>query len=236
MKVVIAGGSGHVGAVLIRHFVALGCEVVVLSREFFFAEDVRSAIWDGKTIGPWLTELDGSDVVINLAGRSVNCRYSVKNLNEMMASRIDSVKVVAEAIALCKKPPKVWLQASTATIYAHRLDAPNDEFTGIMGGHEPGAPFTWKVSIDIAKAWEAELDQLMDTQLKTTDFGVRKKLYDRVQAITAEQLPFIFLLSPNILVGASGHVGNFRPAILEPYALWNAEQLFVRPYGVAACQ
>jgi peptide/nickel transport system substrate-binding protein len=87
-----------------------------------------------------------------------------------------------------------------------------------------------------ATPWEAELDQLMDTQLKTTDFAARKKLYDRVQAITAEQLPFVFLLSPNILVGASAYVGNFRPAILEPYALWNVEQLFLRPNGAAACQ
>jgi peptide/nickel transport system substrate-binding protein len=87
-----------------------------------------------------------------------------------------------------------------------------------------------------ATPWETELDQLMDAQLKTTDFAARKKLYDRVQAITAEQLPFVFLLSPNILVGASGYVGNFHPAILEPYALWNVEQLFVRPNGAAACQ
>jgi peptide/nickel transport system substrate-binding protein len=87
-----------------------------------------------------------------------------------------------------------------------------------------------------ATPWEAELDQLMDAQLKTTEYGARKKLYDRVQSITAEQLPYVFLLSPNILVGASGHVGNFHPAILDPYALWNSEQLFLRPNGATACQ
>jgi peptide/nickel transport system substrate-binding protein len=92
-----------------------------------------------------------------------------------------------------------------------------------LGESKPGTP------------WEAELDQLMDAQLKTTEYAARKKLYDRVQVITAEQLPFIFLISPNILVGATGYLGNFRPAILEPYALWNVEQLFLRPSGAPAC-
>jgi uncharacterized protein (TIGR01777 family) len=116
-------------------------------------------LWDGKTLGSWEEELEGADVVINLTGRSVNCRYNIDNLNEMMASRVDSVRVLGQAITACTHPPKVWLQASTATIYAHRYDAPNDEITGLIGGHEPGAPFTWNVSIDIAKAWEAELAQ-----------------------------------------------------------------------------
>lgn len=84
-------------------------------------------------------------------------------------------------------------------------------------------------------SWEAELDQLMQSQLMATNYRERKKLYDRVQQITSEQLPFIFLLSPNILVGASRHVGNFKPAILDPYALWNVEQLFLRPQGASAC-
>ncbi len=159
MKVVIPGGSGHVGAVLIRHFRSLGWEIVILSRCTLQSEGAKLVAWDGKTIDDWKTELDGADVVINLAGRSVNCRYSIANLNEMMSSRVDSVRVIGEAIAQCETPPKVWFQASTATIYAHRYDVPNDEFTGIMGGDEPGAPFTWNASIKIAKAWEAEFEK-----------------------------------------------------------------------------
>lgn len=158
MKVVIPGGSGHVGALLIRHFLPLNWEIVILCRGSFLHEGVRSVLWDGKTLGEWKEELDGADVVINLAGRSVNCRYNVENLNEMLTSRVDSVRVVGEAIAQCKVPPPVWLQASTATIYAHRYDVPNDEFTGIIGGDEPDAPFTWNASIKIAKAWEAEFE------------------------------------------------------------------------------
>jgi uncharacterized protein (TIGR01777 family) len=93
-------------------------------------------------------------VVINLAGRSVNCRYNAANRREIMDSRVASTRVIGEAIARAERPPPTWFQASTATIYAHRFDAPNDEATGVLGGGEPGAPDTWRFSIDVAKAWE----------------------------------------------------------------------------------
>jgi uncharacterized protein (TIGR01777 family) len=98
-------------------------------------------------------------VVINLAGRSVNCRYHAANRRLMMDSRVDSTRVVGQAIAAAVSPPRVWLQASTATIYAHRFDAPNDEATGILGGSEPGIRDTWRFSIDVAKAWERACDE-----------------------------------------------------------------------------
>jgi uncharacterized protein (TIGR01777 family) len=88
----------------------------------------------------------------------VNCRYTEAHLAEMLDSRVDSTRIVGEAIAKAAKPPRVWLQMSTATIYAHRYDAPNDEATGVIGGDEPGVPALWKRSIDIAKAWERTLD------------------------------------------------------------------------------
>src|SRR5215471_14092174 len=105
--------------------------------------------------GAWADVIDGSDVVINLAGRSVSCRYNKTNLTEMMSSRVRSARVVGEAIAAAARPPRVWLQMSTATIYAHRFDAPNDEATGVMGGEEAGVPGYWRTSIDIARAWES---------------------------------------------------------------------------------
>jgi uncharacterized protein (TIGR01777 family) len=103
--------------------------------------------------------VDGADVVINMVGRSVNCRYTARNREEILRSRVDSVRAVGEAIARAARPPRVWLQASTATIYAHRFDAANDEATGILGGGEPGAPETWRFSIDVATAWERALDE-----------------------------------------------------------------------------
>jgi uncharacterized protein (TIGR01777 family) len=153
MKVVIPGGSGHLGTVLARSLARDGHQVVILTRT-----PGRGVQWDGRTLGPWTTELAGADVVINLAGRSVNCRYNARNRKEIIASRVESTRVIGEAIARSVWPPRVWLQASTATIYAHRFDAANDESTGIIGGEE------WRFSIDVAKAWERALDEA-DTPL-----------------------------------------------------------------------
>jgi uncharacterized protein (TIGR01777 family) len=156
MKIVIPGGSGQVGRILARAMCAEGHEVTVLSRRPG-REPWRVVAWDGKVLGPWVKEIDGSDVVINLAGRSVNCRYTEANRQEILESRVDSTRVVGEAIAEASRPPRVWLQASTATIYAHRYDAANDEATGLMGGEEADAPETWRFSIDVARAWEEAL-------------------------------------------------------------------------------
>jgi len=153
MKIVIPGGTGQVGTVLARAFAADGHEVVILSRGAATSA-ARVVRWDAETLGPWAAEIDGADVVINLAGRTVNCRYNATNRREILESRVKSTTVVGQAIAAAARPPRVWLQSSTATIYAHRHDAPNDEATGILGGLEPNAPDTWRFSIDVAKAWE----------------------------------------------------------------------------------
>src|SRR5207249_5965246 len=115
--------------------------------------------WDAQVVGEWAEQIDGADVVINLAGRSVNCRYNAANRREIIESRVRSTHALGRAIAGAKSPPRVWLQASTATIYAHRYDAPNDEATGTLGGEEPGAPETWRFSSDVATSWERALDE-----------------------------------------------------------------------------
>ena len=158
MKIVIPGGSGQVGTILARHFHGAGHEVVVLSRAPAVKVAWRVGSWDAQTRGTWTKELDGADVVVNLTGRSVNCRYTPANRREIIESRVRSTQVVGEAIRSCVRPPRVWLQASTATIYAHRFDAPNDERTGTLGGSEPNAPGTWKFSTDVATAWEHALE------------------------------------------------------------------------------
>lgn len=147
MKILIPGGSGQIGTMLARAFVSDGHEVVVISRQPT-AKPWRVAAWDALA-----AECEGADVVINLAGRSVNCRYNAANRREIVDSRVHSTNMVGEAIARAKNPPSVWLQMSTATIYAHRFDAANDE-DGIIGGEEPGVPETWRFSIGVAKAWE----------------------------------------------------------------------------------
>ncbi len=166
MKLVIPGGSGQVGTLVARHATSRGDEVVVLSRAP--AEPTpdapwRTAAWNpegegaahGRTLGPWADELDGADAVLNLAGRSVDCRYTPANRRAILDSRVASTRVVGKAIVRAKNPPPVWLQMSTATVYAHRFDTPNDEATGLIGGDEPGVPDTWRFSIDVARAWEA---------------------------------------------------------------------------------
>lgn len=154
----IPGGSGQVGTILARAFVAEGHEVVILSRRQY-AAPWRVVEWDGATLGDWGGEIDGCDVVINLAGRSVNCRYTPVNRREIVESRVQSTRAIGLAIAAAKRPPSVWLQASTATIYAHRFDANNDESSGVIGGREPGVPETWRFSIEVANAWEAALNE-----------------------------------------------------------------------------
>jgi uncharacterized protein (TIGR01777 family) len=158
MKVVIPGGAGQVGTLLARALHGDGHEVVVLSREPGCAP-WRVAEWDGRTLGGWIEELEGAQAVVNLAGRSVNCRYNPENRRSIKQSRVESTRVLGQAIARAKSPPAVWLQGSTATIYAHRYDAANDEASGIVGGREPNVPDTWRFSIDVATSWEKALDE-----------------------------------------------------------------------------
>jgi uncharacterized protein len=156
LRIVIPGGSGQVGSLLARHFSGKGHEVVVLSRKPKPAP-WREVPWDGRTAGYWIQELEGSDVCINLAGRSVNCRYNAANRREIYDSRIDSTRILSEAIASLAHPPRVWLNSSTATIYRHSLDKPMNEATGELGGNERGAPDTWNFSIRVAQDWEQTL-------------------------------------------------------------------------------
>lgn len=154
MKIVIAGGSGQIGTFLARDFRSRGDSVVILSRSASSNNNVATMVpWDGETTGDWVTELDGADVLINLAGRSVNCRYTEQNRRAIIDSRVKSTAVLANAVQQCRVAPRIWLQSSTATIYAHRYDAPNDELTGIIAvGDE--APSSWKFSLDVAQRWE----------------------------------------------------------------------------------
>jgi len=157
-RIVIPGGSGQVGTILARHLHAAGHQVTVLSRSPRTA--LQSAPWttlrwDGRTLDPaWAKSFEGADAVINLSGRSVNCRYNPANRREIIDSRVAPTLLIGRAIEQARQPPRVWMNASTSTFYRHALDRPQDEFTGELGGSEPGAPDTWNFSIDVARRWE----------------------------------------------------------------------------------
>ena len=163
MKIIIPGGTGQLGGLLERALIAQGHEVILVSRS---GHGKGRMSWDGVNLGPWATEIDGADVVINLAGRTVNCRNTDENMKEMLRSRVDSTRVVGQAIANAKRPPRLWLQMSTATIYAHRFDAANDEASGVIGGNESDVPAYWAFSVDLAKAWEQALNEAPTPQTR----------------------------------------------------------------------
>lgn len=215
MKIVIPGGSGHLGTLLARRWHGEGHDVVVLSRQPV-AAPWRTALWDGRTLGDWRGELEGAAAVVNLSGRSVDCRYSPANRAEILDSRVNSTRVVAQAISACRTPPRTWLQASTATIYAHRFDAPNDETTGILWGAEADAPDTWRFSIDVARAWEREVDAL---RLPAT----RKVKLRTAMVMSAERGGVFDVLLRLVRFGLGGRAGTG-----QQWMSWIHEEDFVR--------
>jgi uncharacterized protein len=143
---VITGANGFLGRYLCRYHARQGREVVAIARsKEGWSGDGMFLQWDGRTQGPWALALEGAEAVINLAGRSVNCRYTPENRREIIDSRVESTRAVAAAVANCRVAPRLWLNASTATWYRHAEDKPQDDWLG-----EPGDGF----SCEVARAWE----------------------------------------------------------------------------------
>ncbi len=215
MKVVIAGGSGQVGTILSRSFVADGHDMTLLSRRPAAGRSYV-VLWDAETLGPWGAALEGADVIVNLAGRNVNCRYNAKNRRAIMQSRVQSTRILGRAIGSLRRPPRVWLQASTATIYAHRFDAANDEATGIIGGAEANSPSSWRFSIDVAAAWEQAA-----TESATPD--TRQVLLRSAMTMSPDRGGIFDTLLGLIRRRLGGTCGDGRQ-----YVSWIHEQDFIR--------
>jgi uncharacterized protein (TIGR01777 family) len=163
-----------------------------------------------------MQELEGAMAVINLTGRNVNCRYNAANRRQILDSRVVSTRLVGQAIARAACPPRVWLQASTATIYAHRYDAANDEATGILGGTEPAAPATWRFSIEVAQAWERALD---DADVP----GTRKVAMRSAMTLSPDRGGVFDVLLGLVRRGLGGRAGDGRQ-----YISWIHEVDFIR--------
>jgi len=228
-RVILAGGSGQMGTLLARYFQSKGDAVIVLSRKKSPATQKASgrssnarpglcaaAVWDATTLGDWVSELEGADVLINLSGRSVNCRYNAANRREILESRVRSTRVLSEAITNLKCPPPLWLNSSTATIYRHALDRPMDEYTGELGGNEPNAPSTWKFSIDVAKRWE---DAFFASELPAT----RKVALRSAMVMSTDPGGIFDVLLRLVRFGLGGASGDG-----QQYVSWIHEQDFVR--------
>lgn len=157
-KIVIPGGSGFIGQVLAKHFVAQGNQVIILTRGAAKEKDgVQYLQWDGVNLGDWAKTFEGADAIINMAGRTVNCRYNEKNKQQIYDSRLFSTEVIGKAIAACENPPKLWMNAGSATIYRHALDRPMDEATGELGSG---------FSVDVCQKWEATFQRMETPQTR----------------------------------------------------------------------
>lgn len=165
LRILIPGGEGHLGRLLSRYFSAQGHAVTTLTRHTATSPVIRNGLagslhpwktvtWDGAHLGSWIETLEHADVLINLAGRSVDCRYNAKNREEILRSRAASTAILGTAIQTLRHPPRLWLNASTATIYRHSYDRDMDEVTGELGGNELDAPASWRFSIQVAQQWE----------------------------------------------------------------------------------
>jgi uncharacterized protein (TIGR01777 family) len=154
-RMILAGGSGFLGQLLAEHFQSRGWEPVVLTRCPKPSAKFEEVAWDGRTVGRWARVLDGADVVINLAGRSVNCRFTPENRQWVMASRVNSTRVLGEAIAHSAQPPRTWINSSTATIYKHTFGPPHDEASTDFGA-TPEAKDAF--SVEVARSWEQAFD------------------------------------------------------------------------------
>lgn len=201
-KLILPGGSGFLGRTLTKFFAAKGWDVVILTRGSAKIEGARCVQWDGRTLGRWFTELEGADAVLNLAGRSVNCRYTIENRRQMMASRVESTRVLGQAIAICEHPPKVWLNSSTATIYKHTYNVPHGEDGEV--GATPEAKDAY--SIEVAKAWESAFE-------KGSTPSTRKLVLRAAMVMGNEPGGVYEVLRRLTRFGLGGHMGDGRQFI-----------------------
>ena len=220
LRIVIPGGSGQVGRMLARFFQERGHHVTVLTRSPFVAP-WQTVHWDGVTLGPWMETLEGADVCIHLSGLSVNCRSTAHNRRELWNSRIRPTITLHRAFAELLSPPRLWMNASTATIYRHSLDKPMDEVTGEIGGNElisrrRRAPEKWNWTVKLVKDWEAAF---FSTPTPRT-----RKIALRTSLVFSPAPGNIFAVLSNLVrAGLGGTQGNGRQMVS-----WMHESDFAR--------
>ncbi len=192
-KVVIAGGSGFLGKAFIQYLNKdHQTEIYVLTRSRIQNKDnIHYVLWDGKTIGDWCNYLEKADLLLNLAGRTVNCRYTKTNKEEIYNSRIESTYILGKAVENCGNPPKVWINMSTATIYRDEYERKNSELNGRIGTG---------FSVDVAKKWE-------ETFFSIPTFATRK-IAIRTAIAFGEKGDVFNIFKKHVKIRISGHHGH----------------------------
>lgn len=191
--IVIAGGSGFLGQILKTYFTQKNYCVYILTRQPKVDNDIY---WDGQSLGKWTTYLERADVLINLSGRSVDCRYNNKNKQAIYDSRIESTNVLGLAINLCDYPPKTWINSSTATIYEHSLDKAMTEHNGIIGSD---------FSMNIAKSWESAFNSIVNPKTR--------KIILRTSIVFGKNGGALKPLSQLTILGLGGRNGNGKQMV-----------------------
>ena len=189
--IILAGGSGFLGEALADALLERNCDVVVLSRRATRdAGRVHQIHWDGRTLGDWAQAIDGAKAIVNLTGRSVNCRHTPENRREIMESRVNSVRILGEAVARSSRPPEVWVQASSLAIYGDPGDRWCDENTAHARGF----------SEEVCRRWEGELEKIAAP-------GLRKVVMRIGIVLDADKgaLPVLARLTRFFLGGRVGH-------------------------------
>ena len=205
-KIIIAGGTGFLGTNLVAHFRQRNDQIVILTRGGSHSDgSLKYVTWDGKSVGPWATELESADVLINLNGKSVDCRYTNKNKELIYSSRLDATAILGKVIKQLANPPALWINASSATIYRHSEDRDMDEYTG-----ELGAGF----SVDVCNKWE--------DQFNRAEVGNTRKIIIRTAIVLGRKNSALKPLKILATIGLGGKQGSGKQ-----YFSWVHEQDFV---------
>jgi uncharacterized protein (TIGR01777 family) len=210
-RVILAGGSGFLGKLLSKYLIGRGYEVIVLTRQPTQGA-VKEMHWDGRTLGAWAEQLNGALAVINLAGRSVNCRYNEQSRRLILGSRVDSTRVLGKAIASCARPPTIWLNSSTATIYKHSLERAMDELGEI--GATPEAKDVF--SVHVAQEWERVFEAAPTP-------ATRKVALRTAMVLGTQAGSVLDVLRRLVVVGLGGQIGTGKQ-----YVSWIHEEDFCR--------
>jgi uncharacterized protein (TIGR01777 family) len=207
-RIILAGGSGFLGRALAERLVASGDEVIVLTRHpDSTRQGYREVFWDGRTLGPWAETFEGAHAVVNFAGKNVNCRYTPEALAEINASRVESVKVVAEAIRRCARPPQAWVQTGSMAIYGDAGARLCDE----------DAPPGEGIPVDTCLRWEKAFEESPTPGVRRTWLRISFVLGRRAGA-----LRFLEVLTKCFL---GGTVGSGRQ-----YISWIHEEDMIRVF------